>query len=261
MSESNSPADRLIARGQEAYARGDYAAAVAELREAARRAPQFADVHHLLGVCLALIGRPDEALEAFDRAVEINPRYVEALLNRAITLQEVGRYEEAHASFEAASEADVEEAVGRYPSVLATQLAHGHARLAELYRQAGATDEVVTHLRRAVELRPRFGDIRNQLARALIDSGNAAAAVAELDRILRDNPDFVAARINLGLAWYRSGDADAARREWRRCLEQRPGDMQVLGYLRMLDGPAEERDSPAPEPNETRPGAPGYDDR
>lgn len=234
MADATAPTDRLITRGQDAYARGDYAAAVAELRAAREQAPHFADVQHLLGVCLALIGRPEEALEAFERAVEINPRYVEALVNRAITLQEVGRYDDARVSFEAASEADLEEAVGRYPSVLATQLAHGHAHLAELYREAGATEEVVTHLRRAVELRPRFADIRDRLARALIDSGNPAAAVAELDRILRDNPNFLAARINLGLAWYRSGDADAARREWLRCLDQRPDDPQVLGYLRML---------------------------
>ena len=233
MSESN-PTERLIARGRDAYARAEYAAAVADLREVVRRQPRFADVHHLLGVCLALIGRPLEALEAFDRAIDINPRYVEALINRAITLYELGRYDDARHSFEFASEADLEEGVGRFPSVLATRLAQGHAELAALYQQAGELNEAVAQLRRAVELRPRFADIRNRLARTLIDSGDPDAAIRELEQILQVNPNFSSARINLGLAWYRSGDPEAARREWEKCLAQRPEDPQVLGYVRML---------------------------
>ena len=233
------PTERLIARGRDAYAHADYATAVADLREVVRRQPRFADVHHLLGVCLALIGRPVEALESFDNALEINPRYVEALINRAITLYEMGRYEDAKLSFEAASEADLEEGVGRFPSVLATRLAQGHAQLAELYRQAGAVREAVEELRRAVDLRPRFADIRNRYARALMDSGDPDAARHELEQILDVNPNFVTARINLGLAWYRSGDPDAARREWQRCLAQRPDDPQVTGYLRMIAEGAE----------------------
>lgn len=227
------PTERLIARGREAYAHAEYAGAVADLREVVRRQPRFADVHQLLGVCLALVGRPEEALESFDSALAINPRYVEALVNRAITLHGLGRYDEAHDSFEAASVADLEEGVGRFPSVLATRLAHGHAALAELYRQAGASAEAVEQFRRAVDLRPRFADIRNKLAAALIDLGDHRSAIRELHQILDVNPNFLAARINLGLAWYRSGDREAAQREWQRCLAQRPDDPHVTAYLRL----------------------------
>ncbi|HEX6068342.1 MAG TPA: tetratricopeptide repeat protein [Longimicrobiaceae bacterium] len=234
------PTDRLIARGREAYARADYAVAVADLREVVGRQPRFADIHQLLGVCLALVGRPLEALESFDRALEINPRYVEALINRAITLHELGRYQDARASFEAAAEADLEEGVGRFPSVLATRLAHAHAQLAELYQEGGARAEAAEQLRRAVDLRPRFADIRNRLAAAYIDLGDPYAAIRELEQILAVNPNFLAARINLGLAWYRSGDREAARREWEKCLTQRPDDPHVTAYLRMV-GDAETR--------------------
>jgi tetratricopeptide (TPR) repeat protein len=227
--------ERLIARGRDAYAHSDYAAALADLRKVARRQPRFADIHHLLGVCLALVGRPEEALDSFDNAISINPRYVEALVNRAITLHQLGRYDDARASFAAASEADLEEAVGRFPSVLATRLAHAHAQLAELYRQGGAMADAVEQLRRAVDLRPRFADIRNKLAAALIDLGDLQPAIFELQQILEVNPNFLAARINLGLAWYRSDDRKAARREWERCLAQRPDDPHVTAYLRMAE--------------------------
>lgn len=226
--------EQQIAKGREAYAQGKYAAAAVELREALEREPRFADVHHLLGLCLSLMGRPAEAIGSFDSAVAINPRYVEALVNRALTLLELGRYDEARASFEAASEADLEAGVGRFSSVMATRLAHRHAELGDLYREGGAVAEALGEYRRAVELRPRFVDIRNKLARALLDLGQHDEAVGELAKLLELNPNFVAARINLGLAWYRMGDFAAARREWERCHHQRPGDGQVAAYLRML---------------------------
>jgi tetratricopeptide (TPR) repeat protein len=173
-------------------------------------------------------------VESFDAALAINPRYAEAHVNRAITLQEIGRYDEARRSFEAASEVDMEEGVGRFPAVLASRLANQHMELGDLYAEGGAPDEAVEQFRRAVELRPRFVDIRTRLARMLLEVGRLDEAVEELQTILEINPNFFAARINLGLGWYRMGDLEGARREWEQCDQQRPGHPQVELYLSAL---------------------------
>ena len=250
MVEELSTEQRMV-RGQEAYAHGQYAAALGDLREVVRRRPQFADVHHLIGLCLSLIGRPEEAVDAFDAALAINPRYVEAHVNRAITLQEVGRYDDARLSFEAASEVDMEEGVGRFPAVLAGRLANRHMELGDLYAEGGALDEAVEQYRRASEIRPRFVDIRNKLARMLLELGKLEEAVEELERILEINPNFFAARINLGLGWYRMGDWAGARREWERCDRQRPGHPQVEFYLSALARSEESRQSSVDRPRST----------
>ena len=226
--------EQLITRGKESYAHREYAAALADLREVVSRKPQFADVHHLIGLCLSLVGRPEEAVGAFDEALAINPRYVEAHVNRAITLQEIGRYDDARHSFEAASEVDMEEGVGRFPGVLAARLANRHMELGDLYAEGGALDEAAEQFCRAAEIRPRFVDIRNKLARMLLELGKLDEAVDELRQILEINPNFFAARINLGLGWYRMGDFEEARREWERCDQQRPGHPQVEFYLSAL---------------------------
>jgi tetratricopeptide (TPR) repeat protein len=236
--------EQLIARGKAAYVHGDYASALGDLREVVRREPGFADVHHVIGLCLSLIGRPEEAVESFDAALAINPRYAEAHVNRAITLQEIGRYDEARRSFEAASEVDMEEGVGRFPAVLASRLANRHMELGDLYAEGGAEEEAVEQFRRAVELRPRYVDIRNRLARMLLEVGRLDEAVEELRTILEINPNFFAARINLGLGWYRMGDLEGARREWERCGQQRPGHPQVELYLSALARSERGRQSP-----------------
>ena len=138
----------LLERARASFARDAYLAALADLQEVARRQPFFADVQNLIGLCLALLGRPEEAVGAFDRAVQINPRYVEAHVNRAITLNELGRYAEARASYDSASEADVEEGVQGFPAALTARLANKHLELGDLYAEGGALAEAAEQYRR-----------------------------------------------------------------------------------------------------------------
>jgi tetratricopeptide (TPR) repeat protein len=227
--------DQWIARGRGAFARNDYLAALEDLQRAAERKPEFPDIQNLIGLCLSMLGKPEEALEAFDRAIAVNPGYVEALLNRAITLNDLGRLDEARASYEQAGVADEEKSSGRFSSLAAARLANLHGGLGDAYLEAGAPDEAVAQFRRAVELRPQFLDIRTRLARTLIELGRTDEAKAELNAALDSNPSFAAARVTLGLALFRSGDPDGAEREWRRSLAQSPGNPQVTAFLAMLE--------------------------
>ena len=93
----------------------------------------------------------------------------------------------------------------------------------------------------AVALRPQFLDIRNKMARVLIDLGEHEQAVAELDAVLATRPSFAAARVNLGLALYRAGRLDDAEREWQRTLAQLPEHAQAASYLGMLQRQREQR--------------------
>jgi tetratricopeptide (TPR) repeat protein len=224
--------EQLLARARRAYGTGAYDEAVEDLYAVLSEAEGFADVYNLLGVCHGLAGRPESALAAFDRAVELNDRYVEALLNRGITLSLLGRTEEARESFVNAAEAD--EAGGeRYPATVASQLANAHHRLGDMYAEAGDLGAAIGEYRRAVELRPQFVDIRNKLGRTLIDAGRTGEAEEELRQILRANPVYTSARANLGLALFRLGRVDEAEREWRQCRTQ-SDDPQVDAYLQML---------------------------
>lgn len=234
--------EQLIARGREFYARNAYLSALGDFQEVVRREPRFADVHNLTGLCLSLTGRPEAAVEAFDRALGVNPAYVEAHLNRAITLNELGRLDEAREAFQRVGELEGEKASGPFPGTVAAKLANKHAELGDLYAEAGALAEAEEEYRRACHIRPPFLDLRNKLARILIDQGKTADAVDELRAVLEVNPAFAGARANLGLALYRLGEMEAAETEWERCLAQQPGNAQFSGYLGMV---RRQRESPS----------------
>jgi len=223
-------AREVVARGMSAWEREDYESALSTFREVLSDHPYFADVHNKAGLCLAMLGRPDEALLHFDRALELNNSYAEAHLNRGIVLNDLGRHEEAHAAFSRAGELDLRDS-REFPSEVGNRIAVTHAQLGDLYLVANHPEEAAEHYRSALEIRPRFMDIRSKFAEALIELGELAEARSELEEILDARPAFVGARVRLGVVLHRLGDDEGAIREWMRCAQDAPDDMRPRAYL------------------------------
>ncbi len=230
----NAKADHFIAQARERFALDDYYGAIHLLEEVLGNGHAFADVHHLLGLSRSFLGQHERAVSHYDRALEINPGYFEALIHRGMALIELGRDEEAQESFRRAANQNIDSPSG-LPGHVAAALANEHARLGEAYVEAGAMRGAVEQYRRAVELGPNFPDLRYRLARLLLECGEALAAREELERVVRDRPQFIDALASLGLARYLSGDAAGAHGVWTACLAQRPKDARVAAYLAMLE--------------------------
>lgn len=237
------PAREAIARGISAWERDDYESALTTFLEILEEYP-FADVHNKAGLCLAMMGRPVEALLHFDAALALNASYAEAHLNRGIVLGELGRAEEAREAFATVDRLDHLDS-REFPSEVGNRIAVTHAQLGDLYLVADHPHEAAAHYEAAVALRPGFMDIRSKLAEALIELGALERARAELETILTGRPGFVGARVRLGVVYRRLGDDEAAVREWNRCVVDDPGDMRPRAYLASVGARAPGADAPA----------------
>jgi tetratricopeptide (TPR) repeat protein len=225
--------DRMLTRARERFAVQDYYGAVHLLEEIVDGGRAFADVHHLLGVSLSLLGQSERALAEFRRALALNPRYLEALIHQGLVLNELGRTAEADESFNRAAQSVAPPSTG-LPAHVAARLANLHAELAEAYAEGGAADRAIEQYQRALELGPAFHDLRYRLARLLLETGRPLEARDALEAVLDARPNFVDAEAALGLAHYLSGDAIGARDIWKRCLQRRPENVRVEAYLSML---------------------------
>ncbi len=225
--------DRLLTRARERFAVQDYYGAVHLLEEIVDGGRSFADVHHLLGVSLSLLGQAERALEEFRRALELNPRYLEALIHQGLVLNELGREAEADESFRRATASVAPPSTG-LPAHVAARLANLHAELAEAYAEGGAADRAIQQYEQALELGPGFHDLRYRMARLLVETGRVLEAREALERVLDARPNFVDAEAALGLAHYLAGDAIGARAIWKACLQRRPENVRVEAYLAML---------------------------
>jgi Flp pilus assembly protein TadD len=65
-------AGRLYRSGSEALDRGDSARAIVDLERAAALAPEASEVQNHLGIAYEEDGRPEDALRAYERAVELD---------------------------------------------------------------------------------------------------------------------------------------------------------------------------------------------
>jgi tetratricopeptide (TPR) repeat protein len=226
-------AELLLERARERFALQDYYGTVHLLEEVLDTGRAFADVYHLLGVSLSLLGQPERALGHFERALELNPRYLEALIHLGLVLNELGRTTEADDAFHRAA-AHVPPTMAGLPGPIAAKLANRHAELGDAYAEAGALHQAIEQYERALVLGPAFHDLRYRLARLLLEVGRALEAREALEVVLRARPNFVDAEALLGLARLLSGDAAGARDVWKACLARRPENARVEAYLAML---------------------------
>lgn len=225
--------ERLIAQAKERFALQDYYGCLHMLQEIIASGRGYADVHHLMGLAYHLTGLPEKALEAFDRALSLNPRYHEAHVHRGIVLNELGRADEAVRAFTSATETQGQSRDG-IPSHHAAQLANKHAELGEAYVEVGALTEAIAQYRTAIKLGPTFHDLRYRLARLLLEAGRSLEAREELEILVAAQPNDVDLRSALGLACYVSGDLTTAESVWRGLAESHPDDTRVRAYLAML---------------------------
>src|SRR5207237_1597713 len=135
----------------------------------------FADAHHLLGVSYSLAGQPDKALEQLDRALALNPNYIEALIHRALVLNELGREEEANAVLRRARQVGAERRAG-FHGHIAAKLANQHAALGEAYLEAGGVNEANAQYEAALGRGPAVPALRPKMGRPPPGAGPPAHA-------------------------------------------------------------------------------------
>ena len=225
--------ERLVEQANERFQLQDYYGAIHLLEEVIATGRAFADAHHLLGLSYMLAGQADKGLEQLDRALALNPNYIEALIHRALVLNELGREEEANAVLRRARQVTTERRAGFHGHV-ASKLANQHASLGQAYYEAGGLSEAIAQYESALTLGPGFHDLRYKLGRMLLEAGRALEAHEHFQMIVQQRPSFLDAAAMLGLASYLAGDGLAARAVWEELRARRPEDPRVEAYLALL---------------------------
>lgn len=227
---------QLIQQGTAAFEAGEYGEAEPLLREAAERAPGYANVFNMLGIIASHQGAPEKAVELFREALRRNPNYSEAQINLAITLTEMGAYEQAAREV---GDVQAREPGGRAQLGLGVlgKLANAHVDLARKYHLLGMYAEAVREYDNALSLCPKFPDIHNRRALSCREAGDLEGAKASLLRALELNPKYVEAHVNLGLLYQKLGQGTDAAASWERALALDPSHQLARIYLNQVTAP------------------------
>jgi tetratricopeptide (TPR) repeat protein len=149
-----------------------------------------------------LTDRYEEALAEFTKALDLDPGNVRAIGNRAITYQEMGRYDDL-------------------PWVIAWR--------GETYTQLERYDEAVADLNRAIELDPSLDWAIAARGLAYLAMKRYHEALEDLGHALERDPDNAWAIARRGETYRLMGRYDEALAEFSRALQSDPEDAWATG--------------------------------
>lgn len=104
----------LVNHGLNLSESGKYDEAIDAFNKAIDIDPHDEDVWYFKGIALDNQGKYGDALQAFDKAIEINPQKVDALDEKGIVLSKLGKYDEAIQAFDNATKLNPRDAQAWY---------------------------------------------------------------------------------------------------------------------------------------------------
>lgn len=168
-----------------------------------------------LGVQLKRQGKQSEAVDAFEKAIELNPGRSTPYLNLTILLLERQQYTNAETVFFQAIERGVTHPESQILS------------LAAWYRERDLVSRAIGVLSRGKELFPESAEIAGNLGSALAQVRQYTAASAELERALALQPSSTLVLNNLGQISLRRQDYARALDYWNRSLVIDPAQPSI----------------------------------
>jgi len=226
---------KLIFVGKRAFGEKDFRRAEKLLQEAIDGGANYADLYYTLGLIYHQWGKLEEAVSHFGKSLSVNPHYTECLLSMAITLNDLGRYEEARTAHRRAGASLTRPGKVAMGNLFGGKIANLHAELGSLYLALGRNEEAIGEYHRALRVAPGFVDLRVKLAVALRETGRIEEGLAEVERALADHPGLVAGLAQQGILLYLLGKKADARGAWEEALSRDPLNKLVQLYLNTLD--------------------------
>ena len=184
-------------------------------QDAAAKAPQMYRVQTNLGKALQQAGRTEEALSAYERALQIDRRHGDAYNNIATIYHLQQRYDEAIEWYNKAL-------------ILYPEYEEIYQNLADAYTNKGEMDKAIAMYERALEIDDRDGGAWNNFGETLYKAGNWERAEEVFVRSAALAPNLSQPYNNLGNIFSKQQQWDRAVVMYRKALALESGDKSPI---------------------------------
>ena len=227
---------------------GQADAAISTLEPLLTRAPDDAGLYALYGTALGRAGRYDQALNALDRALELDPDNAQAAgaqsaveQQRSLTGGQRLAYSgetatavnEGLSAVEAGNFAEAATAFGRASELIGETSNDGFIPFYEAYalQRTNRVREAIPLYEKALESFTNNDTVLNNLGYAYVQTGRYDRALEYLTRATEANPDNSQAQLNLGGVYYQLNRYPQAIAAWERAVALDPGLTETLNPL------------------------------
>ncbi|MBI2568969.1 MAG: tetratricopeptide repeat protein [Candidatus Schekmanbacteria bacterium] len=210
------------ATGEALISKGQLDAALAEFELARRDTPDDYAIYFGRGISLQGLGRMQEAITSYQKSLELNPKQPLVYNSLAAAYLKIGQWEDVLVNAKLA----LEDTEFEYPS--AAQYNMGMAHLGR-----GDLDSAEQAFKLALETFPKFDRAHFQLGMLQERRGTAEVAAKHFEEAIKANKGYVEAYYHLGVAYMKLGVKDLAHMSFRRVTELIPaGTPAEPGQLR-----------------------------
>lgn len=177
---------RALLKGKKYLEAGDYPAAVAQLKTATTLLATNAAAWNYYGVALQCAGQPDEAVTAYNRALDLDRELLEARMNLGTLYLEQNQAESARAQFTAYTL--------RRPND-----ANGWLKLGAAQLKAGEVVSAERSFSSVLSLKTSEAEAYNGLGLARLQRSKPREAVQFFAAAVQAQPDFAPALLNIAI--------------------------------------------------------------
>jgi tetratricopeptide (TPR) repeat protein len=208
-------ADALHLLGVVAYQTARHDVAVAFIRQAIRRNGRNPFYFFNLGLALKCLGRLDEALASYDRAVALDAGYAEAYNDRGIVLEALHRPADAVASYD--------RAIALRPDYVDALYNRGNA-----LKDLGRFEAAIANYDRVLALQGDHPLALNNRGNALQALRRLDAALESYNRAVALKPDYIEAFNNRGVVRHELKQYDAALADYDAAIALMPDCVEAF---------------------------------
>ena len=154
------------------YTQGQFKQAQIQASELLKQYPQSVILYNILGSANKSLGKLDDAIEAYKKALSIKPDYEEAYKNMGLALQEQGKLDNRA----------YKQALAIKPDYADTYYNMGNA-----LKQQGKLDDAIEAYKKALAIKPDYAEAYNNMGNALQEQDKLDEAIGAYNKPLLSN--------------------------------------------------------------------------
>jgi len=203
------------------YSAGNLKTAIARFDQALDRmgaSPSLienqSDVFFYKATANARLGEYQYAIQDYNQAIQINPRYLQAYNNRGLSYENLGEYQRAIQDFSQVIQIN-------------PQFAEGYSNRGIAYADLGEYERAIQDYSQAIQINPKFVWFYYNRGNAYDDLGEHQRAIQDYDQAIQITPQFLEAYNNRGVAYGNLGDHQRAIQDFDQIIQSNPQDARA----------------------------------
>jgi tetratricopeptide (TPR) repeat protein len=196
-------------RGVAYYSQGRYKQAIEDFNRAIEIKPRHEKTYNNRGNAYQTLGGYRQAIDDFNKAIEVKPDFPEAYNNRGNAYLFLGNYKKAIE--------DMNKAIEIKPDYATAYNSRGNACQA-----LGNYHQAIEDYGRAIENKPRYAEAYYNRGTAYNKLGNYQRAIEDLNRAINLKPDYPEAYVNRGFAYKGLGNYQQAIEDYGSAIQIKP---------------------------------------